>query len=587
MRLTTRAFALALAGVLLAGCGHKDRNAPLAFVPADTPYVAANLKPMSDDARQAMLAQADLQLPSQLAQINDAADRIASNNPAAARLLHALAASFKGNTVEGFAQDAGVDLKGRFAFYGLGLSPVLRLELSDPKAFAGFVTRFETAYGKPFDSASVGSQSYRKAVSAETHTELVIATVDKQGVIALLPADVSPSMLREALGLDRPAHSLQDSGSLGDLAKAKGYQPWLIGKLDVQRLLPLIASGKDPLFTALFTAGAERESAKTGEPVANLTKIPPSCPADAARIAARVPQLSFGYTQLDAKHQDSRLDVSLASDITQAFDGLKVDVPGLGKEASAPFDLSLALPMLEARNFWQAQADAVAAKPFTCPALAELNIGFGKLGLILQKAATPPVGDLIGLHLALDEFSFVPGTPLPKISGRLLLATRNPAGLLGMGQMTLPALSQVRVPNTGVPTPLPANLTAALGEPAWAAMNNHALAVAVGAGEDSKLAAMLTAPAGDAGRLMRMHFDGTMYVAWIKAMAQKIGAVADQQAALAAQNAQPGAVMPTRLAGLKARFAALEAQANRVDSAGAEVHMDSHGLVLTNHITLK
>ena len=156
MRLTTRVFALALAGALLAGCGHKDKNAPLAFVPADTPYVAANLKPISDDARQAMLAQADLQLPAQLAQINDAADRVASQNPAAARLLHALAASFKGNTVEGFAHDAGVDLKGRFAFYGLGLSPVLRLELSDPKAFDGFVTRFETAYGKPFGNASVG-----------------------------------------------------------------------------------------------------------------------------------------------------------------------------------------------------------------------------------------------------------------------------------------------------------------------------------------------------------------------------------------------------------------------------------------------
>ncbi|QEE23935.1 hypothetical protein CS053_05035 [Rhodanobacter glycinis] len=587
MRLTTRVFALALAGALLAGCGHKDKNAPLAFVPADTPYVAANLKPISDDARQAMLAQADLQLPAQLAQINDAADRVASQNPAAARLLHALAASFKGNTVEGFAHDAGVDLKGRFAFYGLGLSPVLRLELSDPKAFDGFVTRFETAYGKPFGNASMGGQSYRKAVSAETHTELVIATVDKQGVIALLPADVSPSMLREALGLDRPPHSLQDSDALADLAKAKGYQPWLIGKLDVQRLLPLIASGKDPLFTTLFTAGAERESAKTGEPLANLTKIPPSCPADAARIAARVPQLSFGYTRLDARHQDSRLDVSLASDITQAFDGLKVELPGLGEDASAPFDLSLALPMLEVRGFWQAQADAVAAKPFACPALADLNAGFGKLGLILQKAATPPLGDLIGLHLALDEFSFAPGAPLPKISGRLLLATRNPAGLLGMGQMALPALGQVRVPNTGVPAPLPANLTTALGEPAWAAMNDHALAVAVGAGEDGKLASMLNAPVGDAGRLMRMHFNGDMYVAWIKAMAQKIDAMADQQAAMAAQGAQPGTVTPDRMAGLKARFAALEVQAAHVDSASAEVHMDSQGLVISNHLTLK
>jgi len=145
----------------------------------------------------------------------------------------------------------------------------------------------------------------------------------------------------------------------------------------------------------------------------------------------------------------------------------------------------------------------------------------------------------------------------------------------------------VRVPNTGVPAPLPANLTTALGEPAWAAMNDHALAVAVGAGEDGKLASMLNAPVGDAGRLMRMHFNGDMYVAWIKAMAQKIDAMADQQAAMAAQGAQPGTVTPDRMAGLKARFAALEAQAAHVDSASAEVHMDSQGLVISNHLTLK
>jgi hypothetical protein len=41
------------------------------------------------------------------------------------------------------------------------------------------------------------------------------------------------------------------------------------------------------------------------------------------------------------------------------------------------------------------------------------------------------------------------------------------------------------------------------------------------------------------------------------------------------------------LAGLKARFAALEAQADRVDALAAEAHMDSHGLVFTSHLTLK
>jgi len=92
MRSTTRFIALGFAGVMLAACGHKDKDAPLAFVPADTPYVIANLDVLDDDTRKALLAQADAQLPSQLAQLNAAADQMAIKDPDGARLLRALGA---------------------------------------------------------------------------------------------------------------------------------------------------------------------------------------------------------------------------------------------------------------------------------------------------------------------------------------------------------------------------------------------------------------------------------------------------------------------------------------------------------------
>ena len=162
-------------------------------------------------------------------------------------------------------------------FTGLGLAPVLRFQLSDPKAFEGFIGRLETAYGKKLDLASAGKQSYRKYVFAASGTEMILAMVDKQAVAALLPADASPALLRQALGLDRPQKNLQDDGRLATLAKAKGYQKWLVGELDLTRALPLAVGGKDPLFGAIQKAHAEAESAKTGEPVANQLQSSPSC----------------------------------------------------------------------------------------------------------------------------------------------------------------------------------------------------------------------------------------------------------------------------------------------------------------------
>jgi hypothetical protein len=268
MRSTTRYIALGLAGIMLAACGHKDKDAPLAFVPADTPYVVANLDIMDDATRGALLAQADAQLPSQLAQLDASAERLAKKDPDGARLLRALRTEFDGKTIETFAQGAGLNLKGYSAFYGLGLAPVLRFQLSDPGAFEGFVGRLETAYGKKLDVANVDKQSYRKYAFPASGTEVVLATVNKQAVAALLPANASPAMLRQALGLDRPQKSLQDDGRLATLAKTKGYQKWLVGELDLTRALPLAVSGKDPLVGAIQKAHAEAIAAKTGEPVA-------------------------------------------------------------------------------------------------------------------------------------------------------------------------------------------------------------------------------------------------------------------------------------------------------------------------------
>jgi len=574
MRSTTRFIALGFAGFMLAACAHKDKDAPLAFVPADTPYVVANLDIMGDSTRAALLAQADAQLPAQLNQMDAAADHLAAKDPDGARLIRALRAEFKGKTVESFAQGAGLNLKGYTALYGLGLAPVIRFELSDPVAFDGFIGRLETAYGKKLDVAMIGKQSYRKHVFVASGTQIILATVNKQAVAALLPADAPVELLRQALGLDRPQKNLQDDGRLSDLAKAKGYQSWLVGDMDLTRALPLAMSGKDPLIAAILKARAEAVSAKTGEPVANQLQTSPSCVADASRIAARVPNISFGYTQLDAKHQGLRFDVSLADDISKAFAGLQVALPGLGHAGTAPFDLSLALPVSSLRTFWLAQSDAIAAKPFTCPSLTDLNDGFAKLGPAMQKAAIPPFGDMLGLRIALDSLAANPNSSIPAFSGRLVVGSSNPTALLAMGQMMVPALARLKLTPDGTPQPLPKDMAAMLGQPAWVAMSDHALA----------------------GQMSRMHLSGAMYLDWLQLMEKKLDTLTSAAATIsksdepsmdATDAGDSAAQLAESAARSKAQFEAMKAQAQRIDSIDAEMHVDNGGMVITSQTVLK
>jgi hypothetical protein len=597
MRRPKRVLALAFSGLLLAACSHKDKDAPLAFAPADTPYVIGNLDVLDDSTRKAILAQVDAEMPAQVAQMKAQADQLADKDPDMAKYLRTVAGEFQGKTAEQLIQETGLNAKGYMALYGLGLSPVLRMELADANAFQQFVAKLQNDYGKKFEVATLGTQSYQRYVTPTSHLQFIIAVVGKHAVLALLPQDASQPLLRQALGLDRPAKSVQDTDRLADLAKTKGYAKWAVGEIDLTRLLPLFVGGKDPLAQSLQKMRAENESAKTGEPVTNLVQVAPSCQGEADRMAARVPKLSMGYTTLDEKHRDMRFDVTLASDIVSAFSGLKVELPGLGTDPTAPFEMSLALPMQQIRTFWSAQAQAVADKPFTCPMLDNLNETFSSLGDAMQKAAVPPIGDLLGLHIAVDGYTPNPGGGMPKVSGSLVIGTNNPAGLLAMAQVTSPMLNGVKPTPDGKPVALPAQLTNALGESGWAAMGGKSIGLAVGANEDSKLADVVKQPGGDAGELMRVHLDGDMYANWISLLEQRAENAAAMAATLNPNDGNPqddekaadkAAVdEKAALASTKAQFEAMKSEAARIKAIGMRVQMQDQGLVITTHTEMK
>lgn len=582
MRPTKRLIALGVASVLLAACGHKDKDAPLAFVPADTPYVAASLDKLDDDAYEAMLNQVNTELPGQVAQMKALAqDMEAKGNVDGSHLMKAVAAEFDGKTAEAALKNLGLDVKTGSAVYGLGLSPVARVSLADPAAWEAFVGRLETAYGKKLETADAGGQAYRHVAISDTGIQLVIATVGKQAVVSLLPADAAQPMIRQALGADRPEKSLQEDGRLADLAKDKGYKDYAVGQLDLTRLLPLIATGKDPLFAAFI----KQQSVKTGEPAPVL---PASCQTEASRIAARVPSISFGYTKLDLHHQEQRVDVALADDITKAFSGLKVELPGLGQDATAPFDVSLALPVEQIRTFMTAQSEAVAAKPFECPAFAGMNDSFTKLGSTMQQAAIPPFGDIRGVRIVIDSFKpAASAAQMPQVTGRVVLATRNAPGLLAMGQAVLGG--DFKLASDGKPAALPANIVGMLGMPGWAAMNGQAIAIGVGPGEDAKLDEVLMASTGDAGRLSRMHLNGDMYRAWVDVMAEKAQTYANAMTTAAGADGAPDSQAEDTAAAQrsKAQFDAMKAQATRVVQVTGEAHMEEKGLVVSGAVEYK
>ncbi|HEX7341499.1 MAG TPA: hypothetical protein VF269_04390 [Rhodanobacteraceae bacterium] len=584
MHRTIRWTALGAAMFALAACSHhQSQNPILSYVPANSPYVLANLKPLTKDIRARLGAPGAMRmsLSADAMQLDHAAvDLDKHGKPHLANVMRTLATTIGGKSMSQVAQELGIDINGMFAAYGLGLSPVARGQLTDPAKFHAYISKLETAYGKTMGEATFDKVNYQTLTLGKSGLQFIVATHARAFTLAILPVKASDQQLGEALGVTKPQHSLVDAQRLSKLAKSEGYLPYLIGYFDTTKLPPLIAGMRDPMLQTLITAaGGQSTAAKN---------FPASCQPDLVRIAARMPMISMGYTHIASDSITTQMDMALAPDITKAFAGIGTHVPGLGSASQAPFDLALALPVTTLRDFGMAQADAVQAHPFTCPALTGLNKAFADLKKWLPKAGVPPFGSLRGFHIITDKI--VPaaatstGTPgMPDASARLLVASSNPAGLLNIIKAFLPGAAQLNITNNGKPVALTLPNTLATKvhhKPIWLAMGKQALAIGVGAGEDAKLGALVNAAGGAAGTLSSLHVNGAMYAQWLQSTISAYNGYLARARAKAGKPPLTTQQQKQQQASLDMAFKSLKA----IKDISAVERFDKHGLRVTSTV---
>jgi hypothetical protein len=498
-------FAALVAGAaVLAACGKKsvDETAPLAFVPADTPYIYANIEPAPADVAEQWSRRMHEYLPAALGVYENALDRIGTDKPDHARAIaaaRALLDTLKTHDTWDKLRELGLKPDMRVAFYGVGLVPVLRMELGDANKFRAAIADIEHKSGATLPTAKVGNQDYwhidAGAVSG------LLAIEGSQLVATVAPAKAGDALKRSLLGVDRPAKLLVDSGDLERLAKQYGFSNHGEGFVDVVKIAERLtgpAQGSDLEFAQAFglpTGGSDA-----------------ACKNEYVEIAHKFPRFVMGATELNAQRvriaAQLEMQPALAAQLVAALGA----APGTGKPGEGVLDVALSLPVLKLKDFWIAQADAVAAKPFACASLAHLNSGFADLKKKIDITVPPPASDLTGVRITLDSLDLGTGpTPMSVFSGKLLMASDNPAAALAMAQLALPPLKDLKIAADGKPVALPAGTIPKPDLPAFAAMSPQALAVAVGNGEDATLGAYLNAPAASEPVFFRTHHSGRLY----------------------------------------------------------------------------
>lgn len=513
-------FVLATLIMVVAGCGKKDAATPftdtdglLRYVPADTPYFFGTLEPSPDEvfdkfepAIEEMLVSYGDMLAALEDMLANSAEGQSEDEAEEMEMVLAMLRGLKPLMSPDAYEAAGFNRDSLAIVYGNGLLPVMRVTVSDSASLDAWVAEVEAEAGGELAVGTIQGESYRYFDAEEVR--IIVGTFDDQFILTFMPISFGDDQLADLLGLDLPDENLADAGILQSIADEYDYLPEFIGFMNMELLADTFINAPSGLNAGLM----EMIEYDAG----TLSDV---CQAELRGLAAVMPRMVMGYEAISAERIDSSLVVELREDLAQGLSAIPAAVPGLGKAFDGLFSFGMSIDLMAAREFYAARLEALENDPFQCELLDELQASVAAGREALNKPVPPVAYDFNGFLAVVNDiegFSPARKTPPESVDGSLVVAMKNAAGLLALGQMVSPELYEMDIQPDGKPhlLELPA-ATAAGIDKAWLAMTDNALAISVSEDGDARLPALLAAESTSPPPFMSMDMDAARYYALV------------------------------------------------------------------------
>ena len=479
----------------------------LKYIPADSPYVFATTEPVPDEFNEKV----EPILDELLATYRRAARaflsvhlvEMAEKNDEQAELFRDLSEEVLGlMSLEGL-RGAGFETGSLGAFYGNGLLPVMRFELSDGDLFDATIARFEEKLGKGMATGAIGRDSYRY-FDFEAF-RILLASIDDYAIITLVPGSFDDEAVAVALGIEKPKKNMRKAGHLKKIRKEYGYLDYMTGYIDVRSIVDTFSGGATGTDAAMFEA--------FGMPKTELSAV---CRSEFMELADITPRMVFGYDALDASKMSSSMVVELREDIAEGLATIPAAVPGLGVDGGGFMSFGFSMNPLMLRNFMEARIAAMEEDPFECEKLAAIQHGAAGGREALSQPVPPVVYNFRGIIANIVDFdeSSIGGDGIPEeLDATALIAIEDAESLLMMGAMMDPELAALDIKPDGKPVKLE---LAALAEAAldfYGALTDNAMSISVGDGAETNVVAALNATSVEPPPLFSVGLDGQRYYA--------------------------------------------------------------------------
>lgn len=474
-----------------------DSNPLLAYVPADTPYVMADLETIPDNIKDAYLERFQPVLDtfnSQIAEFKSDYDAGEMGDDAAAMFSIAVLDELNGELSEESFANLGLSIQSHSVIYGMGMFPVIRVELQDASALRAAIERIEAKMGYSMPQSELNGKAYWRITDDQSsEAGVYISIFDDQLAFSVFPTSAESDLLPALLGESLPSQSIADSNTLGSMNADKGYTNYGSGYLDLQNVLDQV------LDTDSFTRNHLANVSSFEAPV-----LDPVCIAEFKSIAAKAPRMTSGMTTLETDEWAVRYDLDLQSPLASSLAALVSDTP-VAADGDHLFSASLAIQVGKIRTFLIEKANQVIASPYQCEQLQNLNVNAQNLVEQLNIPMPPMINNLMGFRVKVDDID--PQMEYSEGSGLLALYVDKPEMFVGMASMMLPGFEELDLANQKDPVKIPSNLTRVEGVNVYALMSNNAIGAAIGDQDPAALAPFLKAEPQNSGTLFSMSVD--------------------------------------------------------------------------------
>ncbi|PAU73381.1 hypothetical protein [Vreelandella alkaliphila] len=480
----------------------------LKYIPADSPYFVATRESMPEQDAFALYQrmqpkdslEADLdELRDMLHEIDD--DVLHS----LMSLLIAMGEEFVGVETLDDIHALGFKMSPQIALYGLGILPTLRMELQDEDAFRETLQRILTNADINPSTATTDEKEYW-VLTQDGPIKAIMAIIDKQLLMSVVPENVSDELLSQVLGSILPDSSIGDTGALEEIEQRHGFTPYGAGEIDSSRLLSELSTPTHLGTQALLDAAdAERLDLS-------------ACQADIDRITNRFPGLVMGMREYNLDRMEMNLILETDETIVSDLRAMTAQVPGLGStEGMASFGLGLNLPVL--MQTVQKYAQEVRQNPFSCDELQELNSTWNEINKAINNPVAMMIGpSLSGFRARLNNLTMKDGEPTG--TGLLTLASQNPLALLSTASAFAPDLGTLGLEPGGEAKKIDSMMLPPDSPELYAAMSESAITLGVGISDSETLQEELQAPVSERDLLVHGHLTGEFYHSLADVIAQ-------------------------------------------------------------------